>query len=84
MISDEQLPTDAVFEFDSLLQPDFARTPQPYYKQMRDTNPVLRPAICTAPNRDNVFVALRSDVEHVLRNPEVFSNRISCRSSRSR
>jgi len=72
--SDEQLPTDAVFQFDSLLQPEFARSPQPYYKQMRDTNPVMRLADMYGTNRDNLFVALRSYIEHVLGHPEVFSS----------
>ena len=63
-----------VFEFDSLLQPEFARAPQPYYRQMRNTNPVMRLPDMYGSERSNVFVAKHSDVAFVLRNPELFSS----------
>ncbi len=62
------------FEFDSLLQPEFAKRPQPYYRQMRDTNPVLRLGDMWGTDRDTVIVAKHSDIEFVLRNPELFSS----------
>ncbi len=63
-----------VFEFDSLLQPEFARAPQPYYRQMRDTNPVMRLPDMYGSERSNVFVAKHSDIEYVLNNPALFSS----------
>ena len=65
---------DAVFRFDSLLQPEFARAPQPYYRRMRATSPVLRTPDMYGGDRDCVFVARHGDVEHVLRNPGLFSS----------
>jgi cytochrome P450 len=65
---------DSEFQFDSLLQPEFAKAPQPYYRRMRDTNPVLRMPDMYGSDRSNVFVAKHSDVEYVLRNPEMFSS----------
>ena len=63
-----------IFEFDSLLQPEFARAPQPYYRQMRETNPVMRLPDMYGSERTNVFIAKHGDIEHVLRNPELFSS----------
>jgi cytochrome P450 len=63
-----------VFEFDSLLQPEFAKAPQPYCRQMRDTNPVMRLPDMYGSERSNVFVAKHSDIDFVLRNPELFSS----------
>jgi cytochrome P450 len=63
-----------VFEFDSLLQPEFARAPQPYYRQMRDTNPVMRLPDMYGSERNNVFIAKYSDIDFVLHNPELFSS----------
>src|SRR5215471_7628458 len=71
---DGQGPDDAVFQFDSLLQPEFARAPQPYYRRMRATNPVLRTPNMYGGENDSVFVARHGDVEHVLRNPGLFSS----------
>ena len=63
-----------VFEFDTLLQPEFARAPQPYYQQMRDTKPVMRLPDMYGSERTNVFVAKHSDIEYVLNNPALFSS----------
>ena len=73
-MDDEQRPDDAIFQFDSLLQPAFARSPQPYYRQMRDTNPVLRTRDMYGGEGDSVFVAKHGDIEYVLRNPGLFSS----------
>jgi hypothetical protein len=63
-----------VFKFDSRLQPEFAKAPQPYYRQMRDTNPVMRLPDMYGSERSNVFVAKHSDIDFVRRNPELFSS----------
>ena len=67
-------PSEVGFEFDSLLQPEFGKCPQPYYRQIRATNPVLRTADMYGSDRANVFIAMHGDVEYVLRNPELFSS----------
>ncbi len=63
-----------VFEFDSLLQPEFAKAPHAYYRQMRDTNPVMRLPDMYGTERSNVFVAKHIDIEYVLQNPALFSS----------
>src|SRR5262245_34210761 len=72
---EEVRPAERVFQFDSLLQPEFARAPQPYYRQMRATTPVLRMPDMYGAARSNVFVAKRDDIEYVLQNPELFSSK---------
>lgn len=67
---------ETVFEFDSLFQPEFARAPQPYFRHMRDTNPVMRaPSMFGDDGGSTVFVAKHEDIEHVLRDPAVFSSK---------
>jgi cytochrome P450 len=73
-MSDDRTPAEPVFQFDSLLRPEFAKSPQPYYRQMRDTNPVLRAGDMYGTTRETVFVARHGDIDHVLRSPELFSS----------
>jgi cytochrome P450 len=66
---------EAVFRFDSLFDPAFARAPQPYFQRMRDTNPVMRTPSIFSDAGSAVFVARHDDVEQVLRDPERFSSK---------
>jgi cytochrome P450 len=66
---------EATFEFDSLLRPEFSRAPQPYFRQMRATFPVLRTPSMFGGEGSTVFVAQSADIEQVLRDPERFSSR---------
>jgi cytochrome P450 len=63
---------EPVFQFDSLMQPEFSKCPQPYFKRMRDTNPVLRAGDGEGAA---VFIAKQEDIDHVLHDSEVFSAR---------
>ena len=63
---------EPVFQFDSLLQPEVSKCPWPYYKQMRDTNPVLRGG---GEGSEFVFIAKHEDINHVLHDPRLFSSR---------
>lgn len=70
--TDPNSSTESVFEFDSLMKPEFVSCPQPFYKQMRDTNPVMRgPGLGGA---ESVWVGRHDDVVFALRNPEIFSS----------
>jgi cytochrome P450 len=71
-VTDLQTDVEPVFQFDSLLDPAFSKCPQPYYKRMRDTNPVLRAGDDTAAA---VFIAKHEDIDHVLHTPEMFSSK---------
>ena len=73
-MSDMEVPVEPAFEHDSLLKPDFCRAPQPYYKRMRDTNPVLRTASLYGGTNSVVYLSRHHDVELALRNPAIFSN----------
>lgn len=66
-----EAPVEPTFEFDSLMQPEFSKCPQPYYKRMRDTNPVLRTGNELA---SAVFIAKYEDIDYVLHNPALFSS----------
>jgi cytochrome P450 len=70
-VTDSEVTVPPVFDFDTLLRPEFSRSPQPYYKHMRDTNPVLRTSI----GQELVFVAKYDDIDHVLHDAEVYSCR---------
>ena len=65
---------EQIFQFDSLLQPEVSKCPWPYYKQMRDTNPVLR-ASGGGEGAEFVFIAKHEDINHVLHDPRLFSSR---------
>ncbi len=43
-MNDAELAPNRLFQFDSLFRPEVTRIPQPYFKRMRETNPVLRTA----------------------------------------
>ncbi|MFN8028039.1 MAG: cytochrome P450 [Acidimicrobiia bacterium] len=68
---------DAVFTFDTLLTPEFTRTPQPYFRQMRATNPVMRTPSMFGDAGSTVFVGRGDDVETVLRDPQRFSSKFT-------
>lgn len=71
-MTDATVPEEAVFQFDSLLQPEFTKCPWPYYQRMRDTNPVLRLGSDAA---QMIFIAKHEDIDYVLHNPRLFSSR---------
>ena len=64
----------AAFEFDTLLTPEFSRAPQPYFRQLRATNPVMRTPSMFGDPGSTVFVGRGDDVEMVLRDPARFSS----------
>jgi cytochrome P450 len=68
---------DTVFTFDTLLTPEFSRTPQPYFRQLRATNPVMRTPSMFGTSGSTVFVGRGEDVEMVLRDPERFSSKFT-------
>ena len=70
-MSDSVEAAEPVFQFDSLMQPEVSKCPWPYYKQMRDTNPVLRAG---GEGSEVVFIAKHEDIDHVLHNPRLFSS----------
>jgi cytochrome P450 len=72
-MTDLEVPAESVFQFDSLLRPEFGSTPQPYYKHMRDTNPVFRAE--DAGDEPQVFVARHADIDAGLHDPELFSSK---------
>jgi len=65
---------EAVFTFDTLLSAEFTRTPQPYFRQLRATNPVMRTPSMFGDPGSTVFVGRGDDVEMVLRDPARFSS----------
>lgn len=73
-MTDAGAPAEPVFQFDSLFRPEFTREPQPYYKHMRDTNPVMSTQSFYGDGRSVVWLALHDDIEYVLRNPDRFSS----------
>ena len=86
-MSDLEAQEERVFQFDSLLSPDFTKTPHPYYKHMRDTNPVLRTQSMYGDGTGMVWVAsMRTSRPHfgVLRSTRRNSTGtrpLSCRST---
>ena len=76
-MSDLEAQEDRVFQFDSLLSPDFTKHPHPYYKQMRDTNPVLRTESMYGDGTGMVWVAKHEDVETALRSPDIYSSKFN-------
>ena len=70
-MSELDASADSVFQFDSLLQPEVSRCPWPYYKQMRDTNPILRAG---GDGSEFVFIAKHEDIKTVLHDPQLFSS----------
>lgn len=67
----------AVFEFDTLLTPEFTRAPQPFFRQLRTTNPVMRTPSMFGDPGSTIFVGRGDDVEMVLRDPQRFSSRFA-------
>jgi cytochrome P450 len=70
-VSDTAESAEPIFQFDSLLNPEVSKCPWPYYKRMRDTNPVLRAG---AEGSELVFIAKHEDIDYVLHNPKLFSS----------
>ena len=68
---------ERVFQFDSLLSPDFTKAPHPYYKHMRDTNPVLRTQSMYGDGSGMIWVARHEDIENALRCPEIYSSKFN-------
>jgi cytochrome P450 len=63
--------TDAgMTELMAAMDPESAAAPQPLYKAMRDSSPVVNVG-------QGVAVALRSDIDEVFRCPEIFSSNMS-------
>lgn len=80
-MTDTDVSAEPVFQFDSLLNPEFSKCPQPYYQRMRDTNPVLR-AGDEGSEASAVFIAKHEDIDHVLHTPELFSSKFHERGPR--
>ena len=76
-MSDLEAQEERVFQFDSLLSPDFTKTPHPYYKHMRDTNPVLRTQSMYGDGTGMIWVAKHDDIETALRCPELYSSKFN-------
>jgi cytochrome P450 len=76
-VSEAVTNEEHVFQFDSLLSPDFTRCPHPYYRQMRDTNPVLRTPSMYGDDVSMVWVAKHEDIEAVLHDPALFSSKFN-------
>jgi cytochrome P450 len=72
-MTDLGMPGESVFQFDTLLRPEFGSAPQPYYKHMRDTNPAFRAE--GAGDEPQVFVARHADIDAALHDPELFSSK---------
>src|SRR5688572_33136902 len=53
-----------------LMSPELASQPQPLYAMLRETAPVMRI------DGVGILVTSKPDVEHVLRDPEVFSSNV--------
>lgn len=70
-MADSDTSAEPTFQFDSLMQPEFSKCPQPYYKRMRDTNPVLRTGNEVA---SAVFISKYEDIDFVLHHPALFSS----------
>jgi cytochrome P450 len=80
---------DAQAWFDELYRPEVRRAPQSYYREVRDTHPVIRtPSIARGEHggaggdddgsdKTMIWVAKRSDIDSGLRCPEVYSSRLS-------
>lgn len=80
-MTDTDVSAEPVFQFDSLLNPEFSKSPQPYYRRMRESNPVLR-AGDEGSEATAVFIAKHDDIDHVLHNPEMFSSKFHLRGGR--
>ena len=76
-MSEVEAREEHVFQFDSLLSPEFTKCPHPYYRQMRDTNPVLRTPSMYGDEHGMVWVAKHEDIESALRNPDLFSSKFN-------
>ena len=76
-MSDLEEREERVFQFDSLLSPDFTKYPHPYYKHMRDTNPVLRTQSMYGDDTGMVWVAKHEDIEAALRRPDIYSSKFN-------
>ena len=76
-MSETEAREEHVFQFDTLLSPEFTKTPHPYYKHMRDTNPVLRTPSMYGDGGGMVWVAKHDDIDHALRCPELYSSKFN-------
>ena len=76
-MTDIESGEERVFQFDSLLSPEFTKCPHPYYQQMRETNPVLRTPSMYGDDVSMVWVAKHDDIDSVLHNPELFSSKFN-------
>ncbi len=67
--------SEASFNFEKLLDPAFSRAPQPFYRDMRDSTPVLRTELgLFGVDSALVFLSRFEDVEWALRSPDLFSS----------
>lgn len=76
-MSQTEASEEHVFQFDTLLSPEFTKAPHPYYKHMRDTNPVLRTPSMYGDGGGMVWVAKHNDIDEALRCPEVYSSKFN-------
>ena len=74
-MTDVETPPEQVFQFDTLLNPEFSRAPQPWYRLLRNTNPVLRTQSLFGSERQTVYLSKHEDIDFALHHPEVFSNK---------
>ncbi|HEX5367303.1 MAG TPA: cytochrome P450 [Acidimicrobiales bacterium] len=67
--------SEASFSFETMLDPAFSRAPQPFYREMRDSTPVLRTELgLFGVDAAMVFLSRFEDIEWALRTPGVFSS----------
>ena len=66
---------EQVFQFDTLLNPEFSRAPQPWYRLLRNTDPVLRTQSLFGSERPTVYLSKHEDIDFALHHPEIFSNK---------
>jgi len=76
-VTDVEPDQEHVFQFDSLLSPDFTKCPHPYFRNMRDTNPVLRTPSMFGEDTGTVWLAKHEDIDAVLHTPSTFSSKFN-------
>ena len=76
-MTDVESGEEHVFQFDSLLSPEFTKSPHPYFRQMRDTNPVLRTPSMYGDDTGMVWIAKHDDIDAVLHDTELFSSKFN-------
>ena len=67
-------PAERIFQAFTLLDPEFSRTPQPYYRHLRDNNPVFRTRSLYGDAGSTVYLSRHDDIDFALHHPELFSN----------